>query len=54
MAVRYNSVRFSLMILLLCAEANDKKNGLEFRDFEIDNSNNILKFLLPSGHMKSK
>ena len=28
MAVQYNSVHFSLMILLLCAKANDKKNWL--------------------------
>ena len=26
MAVQYNSVHFSLMILLLCAEANDQKS----------------------------
>ena len=46
-------VRFSLLFFSLRAMRMIRKVGLEFREFEIDKSNNILKFLLLSGHIKS-
>ena len=54
MAVLYNSVHFTLLILLLRAKVDDQISWARVSRVEIDNSNNNLKFLLPSEHMMLK